>query len=498
VLVFTPLVMLVLALMTLLTAVALPSVHATPALLNRTATLVLIITAAMVTNAYSWSGVSTGISLHGGTLELTGASMLCQALVALLGAIALTITPKRLSWSTGVSNVSTYPLFALFTVLGGCTLASSGDMITVYVALELQSFSVYVMAALYRDSESATHSGLLYFMLGGLSSCIILLGFALVYSQTGITSLDGLYSILHAYEATPATDSYAWTVSLGMVAIGTGILFKVTAAPFHHWGPDVYDGVPTLVTTWLSIIPKVTLLGLFISLAHVFSNTFVMSGIDADVWSTLLLVSSVLSLIVGTVVGLAQTRIKRLLAYSTVSHMGFLLLALAVSTEESMASYAFYLIQYMTTSLLGFSTLLAMGYTQGRDITTINELVSVFKQSPALAVCLATTLFSMAGVPPLLGFYGKQAVLYSAINAGFVFTSIIAIVTSVISASYYLYVIRVAYFNDTVSSHQAVNPITAVHSYSLSVLALALLGFMAAPDLVLDQCRLVALQWYTV
>lgn len=206
-----------------------------------------------------------------------------------------------------------------------------------------------------------------------------------------------------------------------------------------------------------------------------------------------MLVSSVLSLIIGTVVGLAQTRIKRLLAYSTVSHMGFLLLALAVSTEESIASYLFYLIQYMATSLLGFSTVLAMGYMRGRDIGTINELVNSFNQTPGLAGLLAITLFSMAGVPPLLGFFGKQAVLYSAINSGFVFTSIIAIVTSVISASYYLYVIRVAYFNNTTTTLPSSNSITAVHSYTLSVLALSILAFMAAPDLVLDLCRLVAI-----
>jgi NADH-ubiquinone oxidoreductase chain 2 len=494
--------MLVLALMTILTAVALPSVHATPAMLRRTATLALIATAALVTNALSWSGVASGLSLHGGTLELTGVSMLCQALVALLGAVALTLTPSKTTGvSTGVANVATYPLFALFTVLGASTLVCAGDLVTLYVALELQSFSVYVMAALQRDSETATHSGLLYFMLGGLSSCIILLGFALVYSQTGLTSLDGLYSLLHASSIDADASSYSWTMSLGLVAIGTGMLFKVTAAPFHHWGPDVYDGVPTLVTTWLSIMPKVALLGLVLSLTHVYAGSFSLTGVNADVWTTLMLVSCVLSLVVGTVVGLAQTRIKRLLAYSTVSHMGFMLLALAVSTEEATAAYCFYLVQYMGTSLLGFSTLLAMGYVRGRgELGSISELVNAFKASPGLALCLAATLFSMAGVPPLLGFFGKQAVLYAAINAGYVFTSIIAVVTSIISASYYLYVVRVAYFNDSAmgpTPHTS-SAISSVHSYSLAVLSLGLLGFMAAPDLVLDLSRLVALQVHTV
>jgi NADH-ubiquinone oxidoreductase chain 2 len=534
--------MLVLALFIILTAVALPSVHATPVLLTRVTSLTLVSAAVLAANSYSWTGVGTGLSLYSGVLDVTGVALIAQVVLLVLGALALVPwAPYKTGGTTAVPRVATYPLFALISTIGGCLLVASGDMITVYLALELQSFAVYVLAALYRDSESATHSGLLYFLLGGLSSSLILLGFALVYSQTGLTSLEGLASLLAVGNDAASNQ---WAIILGFAAISTGLLFKVTAAPYHNWGPDVYDGVPTIVTTWLAVLPKISLLMLILTLTTNISGSLLVSldGGSYDVWTTILLVSTVLSLVVGTVVGLAQRRIKRLLAYSTVSHMGFLLLAASICTQESASAFIFYLIQYSLTALLSFSILLGLSYARARgagtnapasDIGLISELSASFSSQPVLSACLAVVLFSMAGVPPLLGFFGKQAVLYGAINTGYIFVAVVAVITSVISAGYYLSVIRTTHFD--VSAIKGVNgpvysdvalpgnyfttrqaigssndsatpatlkkimvgaPVSWIHSYTISVMTLMIVMFNASPDLLLDGTRLLALTLY--
>ena len=503
--------MIVIGLFILLTAVALPSIHATSALLTRTTSLILISAAFLVANVYSWTGLGTGLSLYGGLINVTGVAITSQVMLLVVGALALTPwAPQGTQGMTSLPRVGTYPLFALITTIGGCMLVSSGDVITFYLSLELQSFSVYVLAALYRDSESATHAGLLYFLLGGLSSSLILLGFALVYSQTGITSIDGLMILLGV-----ESDTISWGTLLGFMSVLTGLLFKITAAPFHHWGPDVYDGVPTIVTTWLAVLPKISLIMFLLTLSNGLNGAlqvFTGTGSSYDVWTTLLQVSCVLSLVIGTVVGLAQSRIKRLLAYSTVSHMGFMLAAMSLSTSEGTAATILYLVQYTLTALLSFSAVLALGYNrqvkrESLDLIDISELVGSFKKNPAVSTCLATSLFSMAGVPPLLGFYGKQAVLSASLNGGLVFISIVAVVTSVISASYYLYLVRVSHFdteekNITEFTHtvnqNTSGQVTSLHSYGLSVMTLMTIGFMACPDLLLDTCRLMAITLTTV
>jgi NADH-ubiquinone oxidoreductase chain 2 len=504
--------MLILSLFVLLTAVALPSVKSTPALLTRTTSIIFIISSFIVFNSYSWTGVGTGISLYNGLINLTSVTLTAQFLLMAIGAAALIPWgPVGTPGISSVARVGTYPIFAIITLIGGSMLVSSGDLITFYLALELQSFSLYVLAALYRDSESATHAGLLYFLLGGLSSCLILLGFSLIYSQTGLTSIGSIINLINVNNL-EIYNNISWGLILGFTSVAIGLLFKITAAPFHHWGPDVYDGVPTIVTTWLAVLPKISLIMLFVVLSTGLNGTLeVITGMGAkyDVWTTLLLISSVFSLVIGTVVGLAQSRIKRLLAYSTVSHMGFLLMAISLSTQEAAAASMLYLIQYTLTSLLSFSAVLALGYSRvllftesnikTTDLNLITELTGSFKKSPAVSASLATALFSIAGVPPLLGFYGKQAVLYAALNSGLVFVSIVAVVTSVISASYYLYLVRVSNIDTNVNTPVAnvsSSELTSAHSYTLSVMTLITIFFMASPDLLLDTCRLVTLTLY--
>lgn len=530
-------VMLTIALFILLTAVALPSVFATPALLTRVTVLTFLSAAALAANAYSWQEIGSGLGLYSGLIDLTGLSLAAQVFLLSVGAIALVqwaphahpAAPKgRQPMAT--PRIATYPLFALLSSMGGCLLVASGDMVTLYLALELQSFAVYVLSALYRDSESATHSGLLYFLLGGLSSCLILLGFAVIYNQTGITNLESLVTLLSV--SGPNSMNINWALTLGFTAIMTGLLFKVTAAPFHNWGPDVYDGVPTIVTTWIAVLPKISLLTLLYTLSSglISAMIIVIDTASYDLWALLLLMSSTLSLVIGAVVGLAQRRIKRLLAYSTVSHVGFMLLAISVNSPEATSAFVFYLVQYTLTATLSFSLLgaishstsLTPGINETQDISLISQLAGLRVRNLALAFSLLVLLFSLAGVPPLLGFFGKLEVLYSAISGGYYFVSLVAILSSVISASYYLNVIRVAWFDasepanlqtenfakqsnyysykDWAVNQNSEEPvvITAVQSYTISLITGILIFYMASPSLLLDSARLLALSLFSV
>lgn len=494
--------MLIISIFFILTAVALPSVKATPAIFMRTTSLIFLLSLFIVGNSFYWNNFVNGISLYNGLTNLSGIAIFGQSLFLAIGAIALIPwgSPQTFGY-TSFPRIGTYSLFAIITSLGACMLVSCGDLITFYLSLELQSFSVYILAALYRDSESATHAGLLYFLLGGLSSSFILLGFALIYSETGITQIDNIMNLINV----TSTNSQSWSIYLGFISVATGLLFKITAAPFHNWGPDVYDGVPTIVTTWLAVMPKISLILLFLILSidlnesiQIFSSNF-----NSSLWSTILLVSSTLSLLIGTIVGLVQTRIKRLLAYSTISHIGFILMAMSVSNIEGSSATIFYLVQYSVTAILSFSSVLALGYItqsseKSSDLNWIKDLTNIVSANPGVSACLATALFSMAGVPPLLGFYGKQAVLYATINSGLYFVSFVAVVTSVISASYYLYLVRVSYFDNTNtnSNNFSNSNITSVHSYTLSLLTLILISFMASPNLIIDSCRLVTIYLY--
>jgi NADH-ubiquinone oxidoreductase chain 2 len=403
-----------------------------------------------------------------------------------------------------------YSLVVLFSSLGSSLLISSYDLISVYLSIELQSFGLYVLSTLYRDSESSTSAGLKYFLLGGLSSCIILLGTGIIYSYTGTTNLESLYiinSVIDVNQQYIIMNNQC--ISLGLSLIFIGFLFKIAAAPLHNWSPDVYDGTPTIVTTWLTIIPKIAILFILLELqvklgsfglggSNYFPLPYAPLELDPSFNSlgggapmggiaelktiiinssgyplkTLLLISATLSLIIGSLLGLAQIKIKRLLAYSTISHIGFILLALAVNTEQSIDSFIFYIIQYTITNLNIFLVILGLTYclpcSEGaatlrpglslckavgvaklginkgnKDISFISEFKGLFFSNPLLSLSLAVSLFSMAGIPPLIGFFSKQLVLYSALQNGYYFISVLAIIVSVISCSYYLQIIKI-------------------------------------------------------
>ena len=533
--------MLSIGLISLLVAIPVFSYRITPSLFNRITSVVLIYSALLAFNGLHIESLASGVGIYSGLFHVTTVSVAIEGFLLFTGALILLgwgpVTEKTIARSstTVVPTISEYSLMILFTSMGATLLLSSSDLVSMYLSIELQSFAVYILATLYRDSESATSAGLKYFLLGGLSSALILLGTALIYSYTGLTQFESIYTLVQVTGSDSAANSatYSGGVTCGLLLIGIGFLFKVAAAPLHNWAPDVYDGVPTIVTSWLTTMPKISIFVFLLELQSGLEGSFESLSLifgdetSIDIWKNLLLIASVLSLIIGTVVGLSQYRIKRLLAYSTISHVGFLLLALAINTEESIESFLFYLIQYSLTNVNTFLILLAFGYimstsksyllenvnkqsVNSTDIQFIDQLKGQFKENPLLGLSLALCLFSMAGIPPLIGFFAKQMVLYSSTHGGYYFLSIIAILVSVISASYYLKIIRVIYFDSqdtqtdivyTSASTHTVNSsdtptITNVHSLLISSLTMIIVLFVLQPSILLNSCHILALSLF--
>jgi NADH:ubiquinone oxidoreductase subunit 2 (subunit N) len=467
-------------------------------------------------------------------------------------------------------EVKEYSLLLLYTVLGGSLLISAQNLISLYLSLELQSFTLYILSASQIKSFKGTSGGLKYFLLGGLSSGFILLGCSLLYAYTGTLNLEHIFIIY--------SDNISnWILDPCLLILFSGLLFKVSAAPFHNWAPDVYSDVPTYSTTWLIIIAKISVLILMLLLIHniyvglninnlsVLEQGYSISqnkelGISNNInslfirenipfsfwnpsynslglWTNILTLSAIFSLIVGTVLGLSQSRIKRLFAYSTITHVGFLLLALSLNSITGTDAFIFYLIQYTITNLNLFFILIAWGYLYSkyyldtnfilirylninpyswkdiyveptlydffdsiRDntkiwnsneeifhptinntrINTLNNYLlmehntnfydfsdedrewlytpvpyitnfkGMHKTDPFLAFCLAVTIFSLTGIPPLIGFFAKQQVLLASMQSDYYLVSIVAIFTSVIGAAYYLRIIKFIYFYDDI------------------------------------------------
>lgn len=516
--------MLVITLLSLLIAVPLSSSKISPVQLTRATSVTFFFAAALSFNAYYVATLGSGVSLYSGLFHVSTVSMAIECFIFVVGGLILlpwassaNTTSQRSNavWAQGESvrpTIAEYPMIVVFTTIGASFLVSSTDLVSLYLAIELQSFAVYILAALYRNNESATAAGLKYFLLGALSSALILLGSSLIYGYTGLTNLDAISSLV---SVSSPSDSVTQGVVLGLVIMTVGFLFKIASAPFHNWAPDVYDGVPTIVTTWLAVMPKISIFVLLLTLNSLTDGLGLSLGdVTVNVWQALLLVCSLFSLIIGTVVGLAQFRIKRLLAYSTISHVGFMLLAIAVSGQESIDAFLFYLIQYSLTSLNGFLILLAFGYlifssgqggqeksTQNSDVQFISQLAGQFRQNPILALSMIICLFSMAGIPPLMGFFAKYAVLYTAIHNGYYFISLVGILTSVVSAAYYLRVVRVLYFDNpshdssTITQDQS-GVISSTHSYVIAVLTAAIVLFVLNPSLILNSTQLMAMSIY--
>jgi NADH-ubiquinone oxidoreductase chain 2 len=704
--------------------------------INRITILTLVVSILLTFNTLYFQTIGKGIGCFTGLFQVTIPAQLIEIFLLIIGISILSGWPLLYNKSilngplnkisdTKINIASDqYSLIAIFSILGGSLLMSSLDLLSMYLSIELQSFALYILATLNKDKLSSASAGLKYFLLGGLSSCFILLGSGLIYSYTGLTQLESIYTLLsitsnpffnfdsfdlnslilnnvspslqgygldqlnlstdsNLISVATRLESYKNVTSLlnekifidlsrgfniGLILIIVGFLFKVSAAPFYQWSPDVYAGTPTIVTVWLTIVAKLTIFIFLLSLLD-FSLPPISTGLDQFFYlynevisplfnlalrdnssitivpesnnvieesntifnnkfnviketlskiglldsllnnnvntlnttlnessyliKNLLLICSLLSLIIGTVAGLSQVKIKRLLAFSSISHVGFMLLALGIYSERSIDSLIFYIVQYSITSLNIFLILLAFGYLVAQnkindlyiishqikilyilqqekiinkisrlfskdlpsrtglvnitdtDLNYLSELKGLLNKYTLLSVSFAICLFSMAGIPPLIGFFSKQFVLFSSIENGNVFLSFVAILVSVISASYYLKLIQIVFFsspslqdneqeittllkinNNSPSLQYGPHSIdnynfktliksfplsqyienniknnielSSIHSYIISILTLTILFFFMNPSIILNVTQLIALTIFNI
>ena len=327
-----------------------------------------------------------------------------------------------------------YPILVALSVVGMMFMVSAGDLMALYMGLELQSLALYVIAAMRRDSLRSTEAGLKYFVLGALSSGLLLYGSSLVYGYAGTTLFSGIVAA--------AGDGLAPVGLLfGLVFVMAGLAFKVSAVPFHMWTPDVYEGSPTPVTTFFATAPKVAAMALF---ARVLHDAF--GGVSAD-WTQVLILISGLSMFVGAIAAIGQTNIKRLMAYSSIAHMGYAMIGLAAGTAFGIEAMLTYMAIYVTMNIGTFAFILSME-RDGIPVTDIDALRMYSKAEPGKAMALLVLLFSLAGVPPMLGFFAKLGVWQAGIDAGLFWLVVASAVASAIGAYYYLRIVYFMYFGE--------------------------------------------------
>ncbi|WP_119680301.1 NADH-quinone oxidoreductase subunit NuoN [Indioceanicola profundi] len=330
-----------------------------------------------------------------------------------------------------------YPVLMLLATVGMMAMVSANDLISLYVGLELQSLSLYVIAAFRRDFAKSSEAGLKYFVLGALSSGLLLYGSSLVYGFAGSTNFDTLATVFRAGE-TPSLG-----VIIGIVFVAAGLAFKISAVPFHMWTPDVYEGAPTSVTAFFAVAPKVAAITLFI---RVLVDPF---GDLLPQWQQVIWFCSVASMILGALAAIQQTNIKRLMAYSSIGNIGYALVGLAAGTEDGVRGVLIYMAIYLAMNVGAFGIILSMRQN-GRMVESMDDLKGLSRNHPAMALAMAVFMFSMAGVPPLAGFFGKFYVFMAAVNAGLFALAIIGVVTSVASCYYYIRIVKLMYFDDVV------------------------------------------------
>ena len=423
-------------------------------LYSRKTIIILLCSCMIALKSLDISFLDKGIGLYGGLFHASPITQFFHIFIFFISAIILQLTAfysrkvwvkyyasfynlffKNFIYDTNIINkmgqqyrIIEYPLIILFIIIGGTFLVSASDIVSIFLSIELQSYGLYLLSTLYRNSELSTSAGLTYFLLGGLSSCFILLGTSILYANSGTTNLDGYYvitglsSIANEYTSNILDWYKPLYLNISLLIMSVGFLFKISAAPFHFWSPDVYDAIPTIVTTFVAIIAKISILIFLLELVHYTSNFYFAFSFS---WTSGLLFSSFLSLIIGTVLGLSQFRIKRLFAYSTISHLGFILLALSINSLESIQAFLFYLMQYSISNLNAFVLLISVGFSlypfvnngplknqynnlldrNNSPIQLISQLKGYFNLNPLLALSLAITLFSFVGIPPLIGFF---------------------------------------------------------------------------------------------
>ncbi|MEE2694776.1 MAG: NADH-quinone oxidoreductase subunit N [Pseudomonadota bacterium] len=376
-----------------------------------------------------------------------------------------------------------FSIIFLLSIIGMLLMISSNNLLSLFMSMELQSLSLYILVCFNREDFISSEAGVKYFIIGSLSTCIFLFGTSLIYGLIGSTGFPEISQYMANQYSTPTM------LIVGLIFILVSLSLKISAAPFHMWTPDVYQGAPTIVTSLLSTLPKIAAFGVLIRLL-----VYPFGDIIVD-WGKILLILSISSMIIGSLGALMQTDLKRLMAYSTINHVGFILMALIPGSEEGITSICVYLIFYVTMNLGVFLFILNMQRDQ-INVSSIKDLSGLHRSQPFMAGCLSIILFSMAGIPPMAGFIGKLIILNIVIDNNLFFLAIIAVITSVIAAFYYIRLIKAIFFDLPL---EELDNITNNHSrYMLGFLAIFNLTVVLYPQFFLNLCASITLSLFAV
>lgn len=432
-------------------------------------TVLCLVTVAVMTIGSMWAANMKMLAFDG--IFVSGPfTAFIKVIVLAAAAISLTISLRYMQ-TEGMYRIE-FPVLVALATLGMMLMVSAGSLLMLYVGLELQSLALYVLAAFRRDSERSSEAGLKYFVLGALASGLLLYGISLVYGFTG--------SIDFAKIATALADGSASdpAIILGFLFILSAMAFKISAAPFHMWAPDVYEGAPTPVTAFFSAAPKVAALGLLLSLLY---GPF---AAMMDQWKPVIATLALTSVLVGAFGAIGQTNIKRLLAYSSIGHVGFVLVGIAAGSPRGTEAALTYLAFYVVMSLATFAIVLLMR-RNGRMVEGIADLAGVSRTHPGLALALAILMFSMAGIPPMVGFFTKFIVLLAAVEANLVWLAVAGALASVVGAFYYIRIVKVMYFDDSAGAFDSpFEPTLSMTVVTGSVLTLAGVALIPAVGLL--------------
>jgi NADH-quinone oxidoreductase subunit N len=446
------------------------------------------------TNVVSWSAIAAFAiaallipSGAGGRAEAFGGMFVVDRfgaymkLLVLLGSSLTLIMSMDFNRREGIVRFE-FPVLFVFATLGMLMMISANDLIALYIGLELQSLSLYVVAAFRRDSIKSTEAGLKYFVLGALSSGMLLYGASLIYGFSGTTDFGVLATAL----ILPGETSLG--VLFGLVFVAAALAFKVSAAPFHMWTPDVYEGAPTPVTAFFSVAPKIAAVAL---LVRVMIEPF--GGLTDD-WRQVIVAISIASMLLGAFAAINQNNIKRLMAYSSIGNVGYALIGLAAGDDNGVRGVIVYMAIYLFMNVAAFAVILSMR-RQGRMVEDIPDLAGLARTRPLLAAGLGTAMFSMAGIPPLAGFFGKLYVFLAAIQAELYTLAVIGVLSSVVAAFYYLRIVKIMYFDDPAESFD--RPANRAVGIILAAASAFLILFFLRPGLIIDPAEAAAASLFT-
>lgn len=396
------------------------------------AVIIIGAAAALTIPVLCGGAMGAGTFAFGGQMRVDAFAAFAKLLIYASGATCLMVAPRFFDrWGAMRAE---YPVLVLFAVLGMGIMVSAGDLLTLYIGLEMNSLAAYVLAAFLRVDGRSAEAGLKYFVLGALASGILLYGMSLTYGFTGSTSFDVIRTALAGDISTGAL--------IGLIFVLAGLAFKISAVPFHMWTPDVYEGSPTPVTMFFATAPKVAAMALTMRVAL---DAF---GAQADAWQQIVVFVSLASIVIGALGAIGQDNIKRLLAFSSINNVGFILVGLAAATPEGASAMLVYLAIYVAMSVGSFVAVLMLRDGNGDYVESISDLAGLSRTKPLIAWCLLLIMLSLAGIPPLFGFWGKLVVFQAAVDAGMIAIAAVAIAASVIGAFYYLKVGKVMFFDE--------------------------------------------------